>query len=71
MLAFTTAPSAEQRQETLLHTKEGQEADRTKSGYRVAVGRLFDIKEALATAQPYSASIVAIGSAFLDFDGQT
>lgn len=65
MLAFTTAPSAEQRQETLLHTKEGQEADRTKSGYRVAVGRSFDIKEVLATAQPYSASIVAIGSAFL------
>ncbi|KAG2414835.1 hypothetical protein HFD88_006023 [Aspergillus terreus] len=52
-------------EETLLHTKEGQEADRTKSGYRAAVGRLFDIKEALATAQPYSASIIAIGSAFL------
>ncbi|KAF9890158.1 hypothetical protein FE257_006319 [Aspergillus nanangensis] len=49
----------------LLHTKEGQEASRTKSGYRNAVGRLFDIKEAFATAQPYSASVVGYGDAFL------
>ncbi|KAL4891122.1 F-box domain protein [Aspergillus ambiguus] len=52
-------------EDNLLHTKEGQKADRTKSGYRKAVGRLFDIKEAVATAQPYSASILAFGSAFL------
>ncbi|EAW09905.1 F-box domain protein [Aspergillus clavatus NRRL 1] len=49
----------------LLHTKEGQEAYRAKSGYRRAVGHLFDIKEAFATAQPYSASVLAYGTAFL------
>ncbi|GAQ04072.1 hypothetical protein ALT_1393 [Aspergillus lentulus] len=49
----------------LLHSNEGREADRTRTGYRRAVGRLFDIKEAFATAQPYSASVLAYGSAFL------
>ncbi|KAA8646516.1 hypothetical protein EYZ11_004821 [Aspergillus tanneri] len=48
----------------LLQTKEGQKANRTKE-YRRAVGRLFDIKEAFATAQPYSASVLGYGSAFL------
>ncbi|KAF7133954.1 hypothetical protein CNMCM5793_005480 [Aspergillus hiratsukae] len=53
----------------LLHSKEGREADRTRTGYRRAVGRLFDIKEAFATAQPYSASVLAYGSAFLYSQG--
>ncbi|KAL4974042.1 hypothetical protein BDW66DRAFT_161539 [Aspergillus desertorum] len=49
----------------LLHTREGKEADRAKIGYRRAVGRLYDVKESFATAQPYSASILAYGSSFL------
>ncbi|KNG81328.1 F-box domain protein [Aspergillus nomiae NRRL 13137] len=49
----------------LLHTKEGQQASENKSGYRHALGRLYDIKEAVATADPYSASIIGYGSAFL------
>ncbi|KAE8358474.1 hypothetical protein BDV27DRAFT_137677 [Aspergillus caelatus] len=49
----------------LLHTKEGQQATENKSGYRKALGRLYDIKEAVATADPYSASIIGYGSAFL------
>ncbi|KAB8072657.1 hypothetical protein BDV29DRAFT_192343 [Aspergillus leporis] len=49
----------------LLHTKEGQEASKKRSGYRKALGRLYDIKEAVATADPYSASIIGYGSAFL------
>ncbi|KAE8147826.1 hypothetical protein BDV25DRAFT_26943 [Aspergillus avenaceus] len=53
----------------LLHTKEGQEATRKKSGYRKALGRLYDIKEAFATANPYSASIIGYGSAFLYSSG--
>ncbi|KAI9934372.1 hypothetical protein ASPWEDRAFT_169999 [Aspergillus wentii DTO 134E9] len=49
----------------LLHTKEGQKANKAKSGYRKAVGHLFDIKESFATAQPYSAAVLGYGSAFL------
>lgn len=49
----------------LTHTKEGQEVSKNKSGYRKALGRLYDIKEAVATANPYSASIIGYGSAFL------
>ncbi|KAL4773192.1 hypothetical protein BDW60DRAFT_29455 [Aspergillus nidulans var. acristatus] len=49
----------------LLHTREGKEADRAKAGYREAIGRLYDVKESFATAQPYSASILAYGSSFL------
>ncbi|CBF86989.1 hypothetical protein AN2505.2 [Aspergillus nidulans FGSC A4] len=49
----------------LLHTREGKEADRAKAGYRKAIGRLYDVKESFATAQPYSASILAYGSSFL------
>ncbi|KAF7594919.1 hypothetical protein BBP40_007955 [Aspergillus hancockii] len=49
----------------LLHTKEGQEASQKRSGFRKALGRLYDIKEAVATADPYSASIIGYGSAFL------
>lgn len=52
-----------------LHTKEGREALRSKSGYRRAIGRLFDIKEAFATAQPYLVSMLAYGTAFLYNDG--
>ncbi|KAE8352057.1 hypothetical protein BDV28DRAFT_149420 [Aspergillus coremiiformis] len=49
----------------LLYTKEGQEANKDKVGYRKALGRLYDIKEAVATANPYSAAIIGYGSAFL------
>ncbi|KAL4796256.1 hypothetical protein BDV19DRAFT_388398 [Aspergillus venezuelensis] len=49
----------------LLHTEEGKEADRTKSGYRKTIGRLYDVKESFATAQPYSASVLGYGSSFL------
>ncbi|KAL4915798.1 hypothetical protein BDW62DRAFT_118300 [Aspergillus aurantiobrunneus] len=49
----------------LLHTKEGKEADRSKSGYRKAIGRLYDVKESFATAEPYSASVLGYGSSFL------
>ncbi|PYI07917.1 hypothetical protein BO78DRAFT_385579 [Aspergillus sclerotiicarbonarius CBS 121057] len=55
-------------QNDLLHTKEGQQASQAKTGYRNALGRLFDIKESFATAQPYSASILAYGSSFLYSD---
>ncbi|GMG45776.1 unnamed protein product [Aspergillus oryzae var. brunneus] len=47
------------------HDFEGQQATEKKSGYRKALGRLYDIKEAVATADPYSASIIGYGSAFL------
>lgn len=50
---------------SLLHTKEGQKANMAKCGYRSAVSRLFDIKEAFATAQPYSAAVLAHASTFL------
>ncbi|PYH48601.1 F-box domain protein [Aspergillus saccharolyticus JOP 1030-1] len=49
----------------LLHTTEGQAAIAARKGYRQALGRVFDIREAFATAQPYSASLLAYGSSFL------
>ncbi|PYI26517.1 hypothetical protein BP00DRAFT_355793 [Aspergillus indologenus CBS 114.80] len=49
----------------LRHTTEGQEAIAARKGYRKALGRVFDIREAFATAQPYSASLLAYGSSFL------
>ncbi|RAL09226.1 F-box domain protein [Aspergillus homomorphus CBS 101889] len=49
----------------LRHTTEGQEAIAARRGYRRALGRVFDIREAFATAQPYSASLLAYGSSFL------
>lgn len=48
-----------------MHTKEGQKASRARSGYRRAVTRLFDIKEAFATAQPFSVAVLAYASTFL------
>ncbi|EYE91622.1 F-box domain protein [Aspergillus ruber CBS 135680] len=64
--AMSSEPIARKTIENnLLHTKEGQDARRSKSGYRKAVGRLFDIKESFATAQPYSASVIAYGTTFL------
>lgn len=49
----------------MLHTKEGQAASSANAGYRTAVTRLFDIKEAVAAALPYSASVIGYGSTFL------
>lgn len=47
------------------HTKEGQLALRKKIGYREAIGRLYDINEAFATAQPYSVTVLSYGETFL------
>lgn len=67
--AMSSEPIARKTVENhFLHTKEGQFADRAKSGYRSAVGRLFDIKEAVAAALPYSASVIAYATTFL-YDG--
>lgn len=49
----------------MLHTKEGQAAASANHGYRTAVSRLVDIKEAVAVALPYSASVIGYGSTFL------
>ncbi|KAL3251039.1 hypothetical protein ABHI18_010867 [Aspergillus niger] len=51
--------------DTLLHSKEGQEANRTKSGYRVALEQLFNIAESFATAKPCSVTVLGYGRAFL------
>lgn len=40
-----------------------------QTGWRKAVGRRFDIHEAIATAAPYSASVLAYGSDFLYHQG--
>ncbi|RJE21396.1 F-box domain protein [Aspergillus sclerotialis] len=64
-LTLTDSLARKTIENSLLHTKEGQTAHRNRSGYRRAVGRLFDIKEAFATAQPFSAAVLGYGSAFI------
>ncbi|CAL5867961.1 uncharacterized protein PFLUO_LOCUS2184 [Penicillium psychrofluorescens] len=49
----------------LLHSKEGQAAVAAQAGFRKAVGHRFDIHEAVATASPYSVSVLAYGTDFL------
>ncbi|KAJ5733711.1 hypothetical protein N7493_002497 [Penicillium malachiteum] len=51
----------------LLYSKEGQKALANGAGYtyRKAVGHRFDIHEAVATAAPYSVSVLAYGADFL------
>ncbi|KAJ5119181.1 Carboxylesterase type B [Penicillium atrosanguineum] len=50
---------------TLLYSKEGQSAWAAQTGFRKAVGHRFDIHEAIATAAPYSVSVLAYGADFL------
>lgn len=47
------------------HTKEGQRALKGEIGYREAIGHLYDIKEAFATAQPYSVTVLSYGKTFI------
>ncbi|KAJ5234072.1 uncharacterized protein N7469_005838 [Penicillium citrinum] len=47
------------------HSKEGSIALRAQTGYRKAVSHRFDINEAVATATPYSVSVVAYATNFL------
>ncbi|KAJ5730566.1 uncharacterized protein N7483_005074 [Penicillium malachiteum] len=51
----------------LLYSIEGQKALANRAGYtyRKAVGHRFDIHEAVATATPYSVSVLAYGADFL------
>ncbi|KKZ61660.1 hypothetical protein EMCG_03810 [[Emmonsia] crescens] len=47
------------------HTREGKLALERKITYIKALRRVYDVREAVATAQPYSACLVAYGEAFL------
>ncbi|KAJ6181325.1 hypothetical protein N7519_011786 [Penicillium mononematosum] len=49
----------------LRHSKEGQAALATQSGFRKAVGHRLAIHEAVATADPYSVACVGYGAEFL------
>lgn len=52
-------------QNSLTYSREGQSALAAQTGWRKAVGVRFDIHEAMATAEPYSVSVVAYASDFL------
>lgn len=52
-------------QNELQYSKEGRSATAAQAGYREAVGHRFDIHEAVATAAPYSVSVVAFAADFL------
>lgn len=56
-------------QNVLLYSKEGQSALAARTGWRKAVGHRFDIHEAVATAAPYSVSVLAYGADFLYHQG--
>ncbi|EEH06465.1 F-box domain-containing protein [Histoplasma capsulatum G186AR] len=47
------------------HTREGKLAAKGKITYIEALRRVYDVREAVATAQPYSACLVAYGESFL------
>jgi hypothetical protein len=51
------------------HTKEGRLAFSGKISFRQAIGRLYDIKEAIALAEPYSAAILSYSATFLYREG--
>ncbi|KAJ5153505.1 uncharacterized protein N7482_009983 [Penicillium canariense] len=53
----------------LAHSKEGRAALAAQSGYRKAVGRRFDIHEAVATAAPYAVAVLAYAADFLYHQG--
>ncbi|PGH23078.1 hypothetical protein AJ80_02852 [Polytolypa hystricis UAMH7299] len=47
------------------YSREAKLASAGQITYRQALGRAFDVREAVATAQPYSAALVAYGDTFL------
>ncbi|KAF3491040.1 F-box domain-containing protein [Arthroderma uncinatum] len=49
----------------IAHTVEGDLASVKEITYREALGRVYDIRESIATAQPYSTSLLAVGQDFL------
>ncbi|EFQ97666.1 F-box domain-containing protein [Nannizzia gypsea CBS 118893] len=49
----------------IAYTVEGELAAAKKISNREALGRVYDIREAIASAQPYSASLLALGNEFL------
>ncbi|KAM5445302.1 hypothetical protein MaudCBS49596_007659 [Microsporum audouinii] len=49
----------------IAHTVEGKLAAANKITYREALGRIYDIREAIASAKPYSTSLLALGQEFL------
>lgn len=51
-------------QSNIAHTVEGSQASKGAITYREALGRVYDMREAVATAQPYSASLVGVGEGF-------
>jgi hypothetical protein len=53
----------------LSKTKEGQLAARDHISFRAAIGRRFDLKEAVATAKPFSVAHLAHTSSYLYDDG--
>ncbi|OJD11847.1 hypothetical protein AJ78_07460 [Emergomyces pasteurianus Ep9510] len=50
---------------SISHTREGKLALQKKITYIEALRRVYDVREAVATAQPYSACLIAYGEAFL------
>ncbi|KAK2754673.1 hypothetical protein FQN54_006806 [Arachnomyces sp. PD_36] len=53
----------------LAHTKEVKFAQDKTISYREAIGRTFNVREALATAQPYSVMLLAFGDSFVYNEG--
>ncbi|KAI1829390.1 hypothetical protein DTO027I6_9605 [Penicillium roqueforti] len=53
----------------MLHSKEGQAAWATQTGYYQAIKYRFDVHEAVATASPYSVSVLAYAADFLYHQG--
>ncbi|KAJ6126234.1 hypothetical protein N7471_010727 [Penicillium samsonianum] len=53
----------------LLCSKEGQAAWASKTGYYQAIRHRFDVHEAVATASPYSVSVLAYAADFLYHQG--
>ncbi|PGH08335.1 hypothetical protein AJ79_06022 [Helicocarpus griseus UAMH5409] len=49
----------------IFHTKEGKLASKGQITYSEALRRVYDVREAVATAQPYSAALIAYGETFL------
>ncbi|OAX83632.1 hypothetical protein ACJ72_02001 [Emergomyces africanus] len=50
---------------SISHTREGKLALEKKIPYIEALRRVYDVREAVATAQPYSACLLAYGESFL------
>ena len=56
-------------QNVLLYSKEGQSAMDSQVGYYKAISRRFDVHEAIATAAPYSVTVLAYAADFLYNNG--